>query len=282
MKKWALIIDVARCINCQNCVLATEDEHSDPTAGDGGGEVGARWIKIERCTRGNDSMLDVTYVPQTCNHCEEAPCVAASGGAIYRRVDGIVVIDAEKSHGRRDLLQTCPYGAISWNEERRLPQKWSFDAHLLDSGWSEPRCSQACPTGALRALRLDESELAEIQLQQGLEEIRPELRTRSRVLYRNLHRATRCFLGGTVTRRLADDTLENVARARVELFVSGQTLRSCATDEFGDFKFDDLCGGTAWSLRVSHPQHGHTAADGVLAESRYLGTLLLGAELVSS
>lgn len=131
-------------------------------------------------------------------------------------------------------------------------------------------------------MRLEESELREIQQQEGLEEIRPELRSRPRVLYRNLHRATGCFLGGTVTRRLADDTLENVARARVELFVSGQTPRSCATDEFGDFKFDDLRGGTPWSLRVSHPQHGQTAADGVLAESRYLGTLLLGPELVGS
>lgn len=285
MKKWALIIDVARCINCQNCVLATEDEHSDPGASEGGGTDrarGADWIRIERRTRGNDSMLDVTYVPRTCNHCENAPCVAASRGAIYKRSDGIVVIDPVKSRGRRDLLESCPYGAISWNDEKQLPEKWSFDSHLLDSGWRQPRCSQACPTGAMQALRMEDSELEQTQQREGLEELRPELGTRPRVLYRNLHKVTRAFLGGTVTRRLADDTLENVARAHVELAIAGQAIRSCATDAFGDFKFDDLRSGAAWSIRVSHSEHGSAAVGGVLSESRYLGTLVLASELVGS
>ena len=201
---------------------------------------------------------------------------AAADGAIYQRADGIVVIDPVKSRDRRDLVESCPYGAISWNEERRVPEKWSFDAHLLDSGWQQPRCVQACPTGAMRSLRLTDAEFLEIQDRDGLEELRPELQTRPRVLYRHLHKATRCFLGGTVTRRLAAGGLDNVAQAQVELILPGAPAASCAADSFGDFKFDDLpAGEVSWSVRVSHPQYGVATASGMLSESRYIGSLLL-------
>jgi Fe-S-cluster-containing hydrogenase component 2 len=222
-------------------------------------------------------MVDVTYVPKTCNHCENAPCVrAAADGAIYQRADGIVVIDPVKSRDRRDLVESCPYGAISWNEERRVPEKWSFDAHLLDSGWPQPRCVQACPTGAMRSLCLTDDEFQQLQSRDGLEELKPELQTRPRVLYQHLHKATRLFLGGTVTRRLAAGGLDNVPQARVELILHGAPAATRATDSFGDFKFDDLAAGeVSWSVRVSHPQYGVATASGTLSESRYIGSLLL-------
>ena len=280
MKKWALMSYVAKCTNCQNCVLSTRDEH---TGNDFPGytgpmpQSGADWITIERHTRGNDSMVDVAYVPKTCNHCEEAPCLrVADDGAIHRRSDGIVVIDPVKSRNRRDLVASCPYGVIFWNESAQVPQKWSFDAHLIDSGWGQPRCVQACPPGALQSFRWTDAELQEIRDRDGLEELRPELHTRPRVLYRNLRRATSLFLGGTIVRNLDEGGTDNVAEARVELTLSGAAAASCLTDNFGDFKFDGLfTAGAAWSLRVSHPQYGCTAATGTLTESRYIGPLLL-------
>jgi Fe-S-cluster-containing dehydrogenase component len=278
MKKWALIVDVARCTNCQNCVLATKDEHmgnDHPGYAAPMPAGGAEWIRIERHTRGNGSMVDVTYVPKTCHHCEDAPCLAASSdGAVYRRPDGIVVIDPVKARGRRDLVDACPYGAIVWNEEARLPQKWSFDAHLLDAGWSAPRCVQACPTGALQSVRVEDAELQALKGQLQLEALDLELNTRPRVLYQNLRRTTHGFLGGTVTRRLAGGGLENVPGASIELTIDG-VGRHCESDAFGDFKFDDLSTQSRWSLRATHANHGGVTADGVLTESRYLGPLLL-------
>jgi Fe-S-cluster-containing dehydrogenase component len=274
VKKWALIVDVAQCTNCHNCVLATRDEHTGNEPGEAATPLA--WITIERRVRGNDTMVDVTYVPKTCNHCEEAPCLrAAADGSIYRRPDGIVVIDPVKSRGRRDLVDSCPYGAISWNPRTQTPEKWSFDTHLLDSGWREPRCVQACPTGALQSFRLTDAELEERRARESLEELAPELRTRPRLLYRNLRRATRLFLGGTVTRRLPQGGVDNVADAQVELGLAGAPPAACRSDPFGDFKFDDLPTQATWTLRVSHPEHGRLVLEGVLSESRYLGPLEL-------
>src|SRR5437879_8854020 len=126
-------------------------------------------------------MVDVSYVPTMCNHCDDARCSKAAGDdAIYKRPDGIVIIDPVKARGRKDLVASCPYGAIAWNEEAALPQIWIFDAHLLDSGWTKPRCVQVCPTGALEAVHTSDDQLQALAARQALEGRRPELGARRR------------------------------------------------------------------------------------------------------
>ena len=107
-------------------------------------------------------MIDIAYVPTMCNHCDNAPCLAKGGGAVTKRDDGIVIIDPVKAKGRKDLVESCPYGHIWWNEELQLPQTWPFDAHLLDQGWKQTRGQQACPTGAMKAIKVEDDEMARI------------------------------------------------------------------------------------------------------------------------
>jgi Fe-S-cluster-containing dehydrogenase component len=145
-------------------------------------------------------MIDIAYVPTMCNHCDDAPCIkAAKGDAITKRQDGIVIIDPVKAKGQKDLVAACPYGHIWWNEELQLPQHWPFDAHLIDQGWNKTRGHQSCPTGAMRAVKLDDAEMARMAREEGLETMRPELGTRPRVYYRNLWRYSKCFIGGTLS-----------------------------------------------------------------------------------
>ena len=142
MKKWNMIIDVAECTNCQLCTLATMDEY---VGNDWPGYTkpmpkhGHKWIDILQKERGQIPMIDIAYVPTMCNHCDDAPCIAKSDGAIRKREDGIVLIDQERAKGRKDLVDACPYGHIWWNEELEMPQHWPFDAHLIDQGWQQTR-----------------------------------------------------------------------------------------------------------------------------------------------
>ena len=278
MKKWNLIVDVALCENCRNCTLAAKDEH---TGNDFPGyaapqpERGHDWIRITRKARGSAHMADAAYLPAMCNHCDDAPCVKAGRGAVRKRADGIVIIDPEKSRGRRDLVDACPYGAIVWNEELELPQAWIFDAHLLDAGWKEPRCAQACPTGALRAVKQDDEATRAQVRADSLEVLRPELGTKPRVYYRNLHRFTKCFIGGTVVAEI-DSVTECVAGATAVVRAAGGEVARAVTDTFGDFKCDGFERDSgAYTIEVTHPRLGAASAVCTLGESVYLGMLTL-------
>ncbi|MDD2862355.1 MAG: oxidoreductase [Acidiphilium sp.] len=280
MSKWNMIVDVALCENCHNCTLSTKDEHVDndfPGYAAPQPRHGPDWIKITRKVRGSGTMVDAAYLPTMCNHCDDAPCIKATGGdgSIYKRPDGIVIIDPQKAKGRQDLVAACPYNAIVWNEELFLPQAWIFDAHLLDAGYKEPRASQACPTGALRAIKMtDEERQRRIEIDH-LEELDPSLNTRPRVLYKNLHRFTRCFIGGSVVASV-DGIEDCVADAKVTLSASSQVVAETTTDAFGDFKFDDIApDGSSFTISIIHGEHGGHTIDVVAADSVFLGSLAL-------
>ncbi|EJO59646.1 4Fe-4S dicluster domain-containing protein [Burkholderia multivorans] len=278
MNQWNLIIDVARCENCNNCVLANKDEYvgndfpgySAPHA-----LHGPATIRILRQVRGERHMVDAAYLPVMCNHCDDAPCMKNAGDAIRKRPDGIVIIDPIKSKGRRDLVDACPYGAIVWNEEQSIPQQWIFDAHLLDAGWKEPRCAQSCPTGAIRALKADSAEMARIAESEDLRVLQPEFNSRPRVYYRNLHRFTQCFIGGSVVAQRGG-VLDCVEGAWVTLSQHGAVIATSQTDAFGDFKFDGLPPDSGhYRLTVAHNTLGSAEVDATLGTNVVLGEIKL-------
>lgn len=278
MDKWNLIVDVARCENCHNCTLAVKDEYVDnafPGYCAPQPRHGHEWIAIERKVRGSGTMVDTAYLPKMCNHCDEAPCMEKAGDCISKRKDGIVLIDPVKARGRRDLVGACPYGAIWWNEEEQLPQHWFFDAHLLDKGWKEPRCAQVCPTEAIKAIKVSDGAMADLVEKQGLEVLQPELGTKPRVYYANLHRFAASFLGGEVLSE-QNGRLECVEGAAITLLKSGQEMARTTSDIFGNFKFDGLApDGTEYELRISH-EAGSAHRSAAVDDSVYLAGIVLG------
>jgi len=279
MKKWRLIFDVGNCQDCNNCLLACKDEH---TGNDWPGYTasqprhGHRWIDIERTERGQFPLVDVAYVQRACMHCDDAPCVKQSGGAIYRRKDGIVVIDPKKAKGRTDLAATCPYGRIGWNEEEKVAQKCTMCAHLLDDGWTQTRCSQACPTGSIRLEFIDDAQFARLAKKEGLEPLNPEFGTSPRVYYKDLYRYDKCFIAGTVAAKKAGLT-DCVKGAKVRLVQGGKKIAEAETDAYGDFRFDRLEAGLSeCAVEVAAPgRKTQTVEIGVLGASRNVGTVLL-------
>ena len=243
MKQWSLMIDIEKCEGCHNCFLACKDEHVD---NDWKGysvaqpKHNSRWITILQKERGRFPVIDVAYLPILCMQCDNAPCLKASkNGAVYKRNDGIVLINPEKAKGQRDIVKACPYGASEWNDEREVAQKCTLCAHLLDSGWKEPRCVQACPTGALRSVFLEDAEMKKVVVSEGFEVLHPEYGTHPRVYYKNLFRFFRCFISGSVAFE-REGQPECAEGGRVILLKDGQKRGEMVTDTFGDFKFDHL------------------------------------------
>lgn len=279
MSQWNLIIDVERCENCNNCVLANKDEYvgndfpgySAPQALHGTGT-----IRIHRRVRGEGHMVDAAYLPTMCNHCDDAPCMKAAGADVIRkRPDGIVIIDPVKAKGRKDLVQACPYGSIVWNEEQQLPQAWIFDAHLLDQGWKEPRCAQSCPTDCIKAVKTDAAGMARLVEEQKLEVLKPELKTRPRIYYRNLHRYASNFVGGSVVATIKGRR-ECVQGAGVTLLMDGRVLQETVTDAFGDFKFDALDTASGrYVVKVTREGLGNASIEAAAGQTTVLGEIEL-------
>ena len=250
--KWALFFDVGKCTGCRNCFVAVKDEYvGNERAGyfaeqPANGQV---WLGVEHRENGPAPFTDVAYVLKTCQHCDDAPCMkVARDGAVVKRDDGIVVIDPQKARGQKQIAEACPYGAVSWNEELQLPQAWPFDAHLLDDGWTKTRGEQVCVTGALVSEKLD-SAAFEARKSAGWRELRPDLGTRPRVLYRGLARIETIFVAGSIEID-SSGVIDCLEGAAVELLRDGAALGSAVTDAFGDFKIAGLQSGGAGVLSI--------------------------------
>ena len=243
MKKWNLIIDVDNCNNCHMCSLACKDEfvgNSFPGYSAEMPKRGSNWIKIKKKERGQTPMVDLGYIPTMCQHCDDAPCLKeAKNNAVIKREDGIIIIDPEKSKGQKQIVDSCPHGAITWNEELEIPQIWFFDAHLLDKGWKEPRATSVCATSAMKTVKIEDQEMKNLAEKESLEVLNPQFNTKPRVYYKNLYRYNKCFIGGSVA--LIKNKVEDcVSGAVVKLIQNKKIISELKTDDFGDFKFDKL------------------------------------------
>jgi Fe-S-cluster-containing dehydrogenase component len=280
MKMWNLIIDVAKCENCNNCYLACKDEYvGNNWPGYSAAQPSQRhtWINIQSKERGQYPFIDVAYLPVPCQHCSNAPCIDASkDGAVYRRPDGIVIIDPVKAKGQKQLVSACPYGAVRWNEELELPQKCTLCAHLLDAGWTQCRCVQSCPTGALTLLHATDAELEQIIKTENLETYRPEHETKPRTYYKNLYRFTRCFISGSLAARI-DRKDECLPDARVTLYkTTGEKIGECLTDSYGDFKFDNLPGQSGqYVIKIAHEGYNEKTIEVDLLDSVNTGVAFI-------
>jgi Fe-S-cluster-containing dehydrogenase component len=253
MMRFGMVIDVDRCIGCYNCFLACRDEHvgnAYPGIAAAQPDGGQKWIEVRERERGSFPKVKVSYVPVPCQHCAEAPCITAGkGGAVYRRADGIVMIDPDKAVGQRDIVGSCPYGVVFWNEAANLPQKCTMCAHLLDDGWKQPRCTEVCPVQAIAFGDVGDpnSEVARLRAAPGAEEFHPEYATKPLVSYRGLPRR---FIAGEVV--LADR--EDVAAEGVTVVLRDSTgARTTMTDTYGDFEFEGLDADRDYVLRIEHP-----------------------------
>ncbi len=275
MTTYGMVIDVNRCTGCYNCFLACRDEHAGndhrPIAAPQP-ESGHKWIDVLEHERGKFPRVRVDYVALLCQHCKEATCMSrAPEGAIYRREDGIVLIDPEKAQGHSEIVSSCPYRAIHWNAAQGVAQKCTFCAHLLDQGWKEPRCVEACPTEALVFGDLDDptSTISQLLKSRTTEELHPQFELMPAVRYLGLPKR---FVSGEIT--FADRMSEPAAGVCV-LLHDGTNSHDGVTDAYGDFAFQALEAGTSYVLYISAPGYRPMEIGVGAHHDMDLGTILL-------
>ena len=252
MPRYGMIMDVTKCNGCYNCFLACKDEfcgNEFPPYSASQPMTGHFWMKMVEKERGKYPRVKVAYTAIPCQHCENATCVKlAQDGAVIKREDGIVIIDPVKARGHKETLNHCPYRVIYWNEDQQLPQKCTLCAHLLDQGWKEPRCVEACPTGALvfGDLADPESEIAKLIASGKTEVLHPEYGLQEKVRYIGLPKR---FVAGSVVFGDTDECAEGV---KVTLTAEGEK-KTVLTNNFGDFEFENLAIDQEYTVKVEAP-----------------------------
>jgi len=275
MARLSLLIDVTKCSGCYNCFLACRDEYygNDYNPYSAAQPLnGQFWMQIKEVERGSYPKPKLDYIPTPCMHCESAPCVdAAADEAVYRREDGIVLIDPQKARGQRLIVNACPYRVIFWNAELEIPQKCTLCAHRLDEGVKEPRCVEACPTGALVFGDLDDpaSEIARLHAALKTETYHPEYNAHPTVKYVGIPKR---FIAGEVVRR---DMPGECAQGALVTLEGGGTKKETRSDSYGDFEFEGLEKNTAYRLRVEHEGYAPKVLDVVTRADVNVGEIVL-------
>ena len=136
-KKYAIVIDAPRCIDCKACMIACKVENNVPEGS---------WRNWIRPLLDRSGERKSEFQPGQCMQCDSPSCVAACPvGATYKQPDGLVVIDPKKCIGCGNCITACPYGARYRNSIRHIADKCDFCEHRLKRG-EEPACVVTCPT----------------------------------------------------------------------------------------------------------------------------------------
>jgi len=270
-----MVIDLTRCNGCHNCFLACRDEYCGndyPPYSAAQPYTGQFWMRVMEKERGTYPKVKIAYTAVPCMQCENATCIqASSNNAVYRRPDGIVIIDPEKAVGQKEVVSSCPYRVIYWNEEKQLPQKCTFCAHLLDAGWKEPRCVEVCPAGALSFGDLEDpdSQVSKAMASDDLEVFYPEFGLKPRVHYIGLPKR---FIAGSVA--LGDEEDEWAKDVTVTL-IDKTEEKTIKTDSFGDFEFEGLQPETEYGIKIAHKGYAPKEFQVQTKTDIYLGEISL-------
>lgn len=199
MARWGYTVDLDRCVGCLACVIACKVENGTPPD--------IHWMKVfEKREEHDPNYGKRTFVPVRCNHCDDAPCMkACPSGAIFKRRDGIVMVNQDVCVGTMACVTACPYyvpsrwdGGDGYYGEDLTPyerakrsrfnvgamQKCNFCHHRIDEG-RPPACVEACPAQALNYGDLEDPESAVNLLLKQKKHFQPraELGTRPKLFY---------------------------------------------------------------------------------------------------
>jgi len=247
-----IAVDSRMCMACYSCFMACKDEHCGYSSKLSAAQpmMGQKWIDIREWERGDSSRrVKSASVPTLCAHCQEPACMkAAENGAVYKRPDGIVIIDPEKSKGQKKIADACPIKAVFWNEELGIPQKCTMCAELLDDpdyvaylgdpSLKRPRCVEACPNKALIFGDLDDpgSEISKLVASERNTQLEPLSGQESNVKYLNIPTV---YLAGTVYQPKELDEVCIGAKVKLTCKDTGEKWET-ETNYFGDWEVEWL------------------------------------------
>ena len=181
-KKLGWFVDTRRCFGCHACEVSCKAENDVPL----GNYIRQTFYQDV----GEYPQVARLFMPMSCQHCEDAPCIKACPcGALHKEAGGTVAIDYNTCCGHGTCVEVCPYGAIYLDPVAKQAVKCHNCYHRGEAGM-EPACVPTCPSEALYfgdlndpassvSTAIREAEEAE----GGLQQLRPEKGTQPRMWF---------------------------------------------------------------------------------------------------
>jgi len=142
-----IFVDIERCIKCHACEIACRVWN---------GINVPSYRTVLEMEAGIYPLVKRTNISISCMHCEEPYCLTSCPAkAIYKREDGVVLVDKEKCIGCRVCSWVCPFGAPKYGPDLKM-QKCTFCEDRPD--WMPRACEEVCPTRAIICGTIDQLE----------------------------------------------------------------------------------------------------------------------------
>ena len=137
MARYAMVIDLKKCVGCQACTVACNSEWEVPIGS------ARTHVRATGVAGAFPNLLSTFYVAQ-CNHCDHPACVPpCPTGATYQAENGIVKVDRDLCIGCGYCVDACPYGARYIHPVLKKVDKCDFCAARLERGQA-PACVETC------------------------------------------------------------------------------------------------------------------------------------------